>query len=358
VQHVQINWVIPLASIPIALILVMVGLLIHRVFARRRQMAHRWGRFQAQIRKLGLDATHRRLLEVLAGRLEPGSDPATLLRHRATFERVVHDALEQLSKKGPAGAERTAGRVAKIRAALGFADPVGADFVSTRQLARGLPVQISRGAPGGADLEGAVGRVDEDSLEIVDLQGLKLRPGERVVFSVVRDERRYRFDSEILDLDDRNATIRATHSLEIVDDDVRSDQRVPVNRKVGFRAAGDPETSIRRAVLVDISVGGAAIRCSSWHNPGETLELDLDRRALLGMPPAEEPEEAEPALPLRGTIVGSSQELNERIYHVRFYGHDEHRVWLFALVNDLDRERRGPRGLRRQRETDEEDGES
>ena len=329
-DSIQINWVIPIASVVVVAVVLAIGFVVHRGVARRRGVVVARRSLQDEMASMKLDPRQRRVLTALAQHLDHHVDPVDLLRSRSTFETALHGLLEQLRADAPQQVRSAARALAPVRERLGFRDVGGADFVSTRQIAWDSPVQI--GDPGEGNVRpGRVGPLREDALELEDVPDAPNLAGAKVVVSFFRDSRRYQFESPVIGASGTTCELR--HTLKIVDADVRGDLRVPLSRPIGYRLAGDPESRPLTAALVDLSVGGAAIRTRAEYEVREGLELDME--ALVG-----EPEEDEEPWRIRATVVGSSHEAGEWLYHLQFRGHDASRARLFALVNDLDRVRR------------------
>jgi len=317
-----IPWEIPLISILVLALVLGVGLALQWRIARKRR-AMRAGRlFKDGIDRMGLDTSQRRVLQALARQIGPAIDPTELMRHRATFERAVHQFM-----KGPKAAA-AAPHLAALRERLGFHTTEGADFVSTRQLAWGTAVRIQ--TVGRSDVySGRVGPLGDDLLEVVELEGATPLAGQDVLVTVFRDSRRYDFPSRAVSSDATSCRLR--HALEPRDVDVREDMRVNVGRRIDFRRGGRRVSG----TLVDLSVGGAALRCSQEIEPGEAVELRLDRFTLAGeLPPTDGP--VEPWC-LRGRVVGNHREIGEWLCHVQFTDVDVDRAELFALINAVDR---------------------
>jgi c-di-GMP-binding flagellar brake protein YcgR len=334
----QIPWEIPLIAVPVLAVVLGIGLVLQWRIARRRR-AMRAGRlFRDGIERLGLDRSQRRVLQSLAVGLGPDIDPTEIMRHRATFERAVHRFLRR-----PKSMAATP-HLAALRERLGFHSTEGADFISTRQLAWGTPARVQ--IPGrDAPFSGRVGPLRDDLLEVVELEnGASLR-GEDVLVTVFRESRRYEFSSRVVEADASSCRLR--HALDPRDVDVREDMRVNVGRRVTLRSSG------RRlqGTLVDLSVGGAAIRCATQLGDGEVVELLLDRYSLAGeLPPADGPEDP---WCLQARTVGSRHEVGEWFHHLQFVDMDVDRGELFALVNAVDRLAR--RRAARERETPQEE---
>jgi hypothetical protein len=318
----QIPWEIPLLAVPILAVVLGVGLVFQWRIARRRR-AMRAGRlFRDGIDRMGLDPSQRRVLQSLAGGLGPDIDPTELMRHRATFERAVHRFMRRSKASGAAP------HLAALRERLGFHTTEGADFVSTRQLAWGSPARVQ--IPGRDDpFSGRVGPLRDDLLEVVELENGGALAGKDVLVTVFRDSRRYEFHSHVVEADATSCGLR--HALEPSDVDVREDMRVNVGRRVTVCAGGRrPQVS-----LVDLSVGGAAIRGATQFEDGEVVELLLDRYSLAGeLPPPDGPDDP---WRLRARIVGSRQQVGEWLHHLQFVDMDVDRAELFALVNAVDR---------------------
>lgn len=318
----MIPWEIPLIAVPILAVVLGVGLALQWRIARGRR-AMRAGRlFRDGIERMGLEPSQRRVLQSLAGGLGPDIDPTEIMRHRATFERAVHRFMRRPKASGAVP------HLAALRERLRFHTTEGADFVSTRQLAWGSPTRLQ--IPGrDAPFSGRVGPLRDDLLEVVELDNGASLSGKDVLVTVFRDSRRYEFPSHVVDADATSCRLR--HALEPRDVDVREDMRVDVGRPVSYRSGGRRLTG----TLVDLSVGGAAIRCATQHGDGEVVELLLDRYALAGeLPPPDGPDDP---WHLQARTVSSRQEVGEWFHHLQFVDMDVDRAELFALINAVDR---------------------
>lgn len=318
----MIPWEIPLLVVPILLLVLGIGLVLQWRLARKRRALRAGRLFKDGIGRMGLDGSQQRVLQALAGQLGSGIDPTELMRHRATFERAVHRFMRRPK------ASKAAPHLAALRERLGFHTTEGADFVSTRQLAWGTPVRIQ--LAGREDLySGRVGPLRDDLLEVVELEGAEVLAGKDVQVTVFRDSRRYEFPSRVAEAD--ATSCRLHHALEPRDVDVREDLRVNVGRRVTLLRGGRQLS----ATLVDLSVGGAALRCTTAMEAGDEVALRLDQYSLAGeLPPVDGP--AEP-WSLRGRVVGTHKEVGEWLCHVQFTDKDVDRGELFALVNAVDR---------------------
>lgn len=318
----QIPWEIPLIAVPILAVVLGVGLVIQWRIARRRRALRAGRLFRDGIERLGLEPSQRRVLRSLAAGLGQDIVPTELMRHRATFERAVHRFMRRRNTSSAAP------HLAVLRERLGFHSTEGADFISTRQLAWGSPARVQvlgRDEP----FSGRVGPLRDDLLEVVELDDGASLAGEDVLVTVFRDSRRYEFTSRVVEADATSCRLR--HALDPKDVDVREDMRVNVKRRVTLRVG---ERRLR-GTLVDLSVGGAAVRCATALEDGVRVDLFLDRYSLAGeLPPAGGPDDP---WHLQARVVGSQHEVGEWLHHLQFVDMDVDRADLFALINAADR---------------------
>jgi len=324
-----IHWAVPIVVVAALALLLGIGLAIHRVIARKRWGSEARRAMLDELAELGLEPPRQRVMLRLLEYLDLHVDPRDLLDHRPTFERAVHPLMDQLLRSNPQHVAAACRHLGRIRAVLGFDTTDDAAFVSTRQIARGTPVRVVRKGSK-TWVSGIVGRIREDLLDVIELDGASRLRGEVIEVSLLRDNRRYVFDTAVVDAADTSVELR--HSLVLVDVDLRQDMRVPVTRPEFYRRHSDERW--QDATLVDISVGGVAMRCPRVLAVGDTVELDMDALGSGTVDPDAEPWR------IRARIVGANREAGEHLYNLQFHEDDVDRSRLFALVNALDRERR------------------
>jgi len=308
-------------------------------FARRRNRYGRnWRAFVDVVADGGFDQGQAEFLVRLA-RTERMFDPAQILRRLDVFEYAVDHHLRPLAGAGPQspGLAAECSMIRGLREKLGFWAPRGGTYASTRELEPGLALRFGLvGQQRDADTWAETAAPREDFLEIVRMTHVPAGlPGASVDAVVFSRNRAFRFRSTVVRADEREATCLLTHTVDMQLAGEREFRRVPVDKPVTFRAAWEEDNIRRDGVLIDLSAGGAALRCPCFYETGEQLVLRLAPQAYYRQTSAEQP------LPDR-QVVGSVTRTrrtddDECVYHIEFRDIDgRERQFLSQLVHRID----------------------
>jgi len=337
----------PVLILAAAASLVVLILLVHVFvshYRRQRRVEGRWRELSEFMTGCRLSAAERELLVEMARREFP-DDPLWVTRELPNFERAVQRHFKPLQSAEQQGrATREAAAARSLRGKLAFAERPGLALCSTRELAAGQEMSLSRSATAEAG-SFCAGRLAEQREDVLLLTGLTapdaLRGATAAHVTFTTAGRLFKFQTDLIDVDPVAATCRLAHCLDVRLEDARRFLRVKVERQVTFRAVWEAEDVARQATLRDLSAGGAALVSRPFYEEGERLLLHLKPADYLD----DAEDGAEPRM-IPGVAIKAERLPEGRcLYRVEFRDvAPADTRFLFQVVQKLDRGRGEPRG--------------
>jgi hypothetical protein len=333
------SWALVIIALALLAALLMLVQVMVRQARRHRRLRSDWAQLSQTARRLALNRQQSEVLRQLALR-ESASAPLEVMERASVFEKAVHRCLNRLAASGADAdsVRRAAECVHDLRTKLGFDRMTGTAYCSTRELQRGLPVQLS--PLDGRGPEGIAARVRGGREDVLCLEGLEpadesLR-GRRLEATFFQGPSAFSFEAEVVDLDPTGGGCTLTHTLDVRAAGLREFHRVSVGKPVTLRAAWEEPAVRRAATLRDLSVGGVGLLCPCYYESGEEVVVSL--RPADYVPDARGRNPSLPDRDLPGIIVEARRTEDGRcVYHVEFRdAKAEERRYVHDLVRRIE----------------------
>ena len=215
----------------------------------------------------------------------------TVIGQPAAFEAACFDYLRHMSVWAEQGEWSEAlGRIDSIREKLGLDPSPDVHAYETQKLQPGQKIWFTVEVQGQEfGVEGKVGRqTGKNFLSLVDLEPIDSRfNGRECQVYVMRDHRRFGFQSELFEVNEAGQWCLAAHAPELENEERRRSYRMMVMGPIRCRKENSSPERWNKAVLIDISAHGLGIICDADFRQGDRVIFTLCPKEYLK---AEEPE--------------------------------------------------------------------